>query len=498
MTKQHLNMWVLILTFSYLDISVWAAIGIGYSDPFTIDRRVEPIVSNLEPIFGAPRGGDTVTVKGDKFYSGLTTVKLGGISINPIIKSETELHFETPGGDIGLVDLEIFNPKGISTKLSKAFKYQAPVVEKVEVKADVDTLVANGVSNTQITFRLLDQFGDLVTNETISLLANRGAISAQSNNKDGTYVATYTSGQTPGKATVTVVTTTNGKLGEIELTLVPRQVSAEKSTVTLTKNWAIIGQEGPTLAVKLVDKQGLVMEGLVVEAKVEPVGDVTVSIAQPTDLEGLTQLRIQSSVIGQRIVTLSVGEITLSSEAKIRFTSNQVTSVLVDVNRTQKVGKLVTATITLENVNRFPVSGQRVEVLVAPNAGVTVTQPTQNSDAQGKLKAELFSQTAGLKKLKFRWNDSLLEDSTTIIFQADSVDKLKMMRLEKTSLRPGTPTILVVSVTDQYNNPLKEIPVRLKTNLGQIGSITDKEDGTYLNHSCDLIQVMEWHCQAGL
>ena len=90
----------------------------------------------------------------------MTTVKLSGKAINPVsIKSETELSFKTPADSAGLVDLEVFNPDGISSKLSQAFKYEVPIVKMVEVKAAADTLVANGVASTQITIRLLDQNG---------------------------------------------------------------------------------------------------------------------------------------------------------------------------------------------------------------------------------------------------------------------------------------------------------------------------------------------------
>ena len=108
---------------------VWSASHTGYSGVVTIDRRVKPAVTSLEPSAGTTKGGTTVTVKGDKFYTGLTTVKLAGKAISPVsVKSETELSFKTPAGSAGLVDLEVFNPDGISVKLSQAFKYEAPIV----------------------------------------------------------------------------------------------------------------------------------------------------------------------------------------------------------------------------------------------------------------------------------------------------------------------------------------------------------------------------------
>ena len=469
-----------ILTLLAVMTQVWSASHTGYSGMVTIDRRVKPVVTSLEPSAGSTKGGTTVNVKGDKFYAGLTTVKLSGKAINPVsIKSEMELSFKTPADSAGLVDLEVFNPDGISSKLSQAFKYEVPIVKMVEVKATADTLVANGVASTQITIRLLDQNGELVTDETVNLLADRGAIAAQAiNNKDGTYTATYKSSQTFGLANITAATTTGDKLGKVELTLTQRQVSAEKSTVSLDRNWAMIGQEGAVLTVKVVDKQGLVMEGQTVTAEVEPAEKATVGIAKTTDKQGETQLRIQSVTAGDRKITVQVGEVVLTSTASVKFTSNQVENVLINAGGVRKVGELITVSLTLQNAAKLPVSGQRVQVVVEPEAGVTLTQPTQDSDVHGKLEAKLFSQTAGLKMLKVRSGDTTLENSAAITFQAGAVEKVKITA-GKTWMMPGTNTILTVTVTDQYDNALKGESVKLTSTLGQVGTITDNEDGTY-------------------
>ena len=242
----------------------WSATGIGYSDPFTIDRRVKPVIDSLQPTAGSTKGGITVTVKGDKFYSGLTSVKLDNQTVPAVsIQSESELSFELPAGNAGLVDLEILNPNGVSSQLSQAFKYEAPLVETVRVTLAQDSLVANGQATTQVTVKLLDQHGSVVVDETVNLLADRGQVSQQAkNNQDGTYTATYTVSQTIGTATITAVTSTGGKVGTASLELEPRQVSAAKSVVGQTSKWALIGPTGAKLQVKVLDQQGLPLSGL--------------------------------------------------------------------------------------------------------------------------------------------------------------------------------------------------------------------------------------------
>ena len=125
--------------------SGWTEIAIGYSDPFTIDRRVKPVITNIEPTAGATKGGTLVTVEGDKFYAGQTTVKLNQQSITSVtISSATQLSFKTPASNAGFVDFEVFNPNGVSAKLSQAFKYEAQTVKTVTVTPASQSLVASG------------------------------------------------------------------------------------------------------------------------------------------------------------------------------------------------------------------------------------------------------------------------------------------------------------------------------------------------------------------
>ena len=67
----------------------------------------------------------------------------------------------------------------------------------------------------------------------VNLVADKGQLAEQAtNNKDGTYSATYTAASSPGEVTIQAITSTSGKLGTVDLTLTPRQLSADKSKVS--------------------------------------------------------------------------------------------------------------------------------------------------------------------------------------------------------------------------------------------------------------------------
>ena len=192
------------------------------------------------------------------------------------------------------------------------------MVTTVEIKAEAEWLTANGVSTTLITVKLLDQHLEPVSDETVNLVADRGTIPSTAKNEDGgTYTATYKSGLKPGDATITAVTTTTGKAGNLILTLKEQQVSAQKSTVSLDKNWATIGVDTATVKIQIVSEQGLPVTGKTIVAKVDPDQEVTVGSAKPTDEEGRTKVDLTSTTTGQRTVTVSVGQVVLESKPTI-------------------------------------------------------------------------------------------------------------------------------------------------------------------------------------
>ena len=460
--------------------SAWTKIGIGYSDPFTIDRRVKPVITGLEPPVGSTKGGTIVTVEGDKFYAGQTTVKLNQQSITSVtISSATQLSFKTPASNAGLVDFEVFNPNGVSAKLSQAFKYEAQTVKTMTVTPASQSLVANGTATMTVVVSLLDQSDQPIADETVNLLADRGTVSPQAiNNKDGTYTAAYKASQTAGMATITAVTNTTGKVGEAQLTLTARKVSAHKSTAALGSKWAMIGGEGAKLSVKVLDQQGLAMADQTVTVVLEPADNAIVTKAASTDAAGQTRLTIQSTQEGERQITVKVGDTFLKESLSVNFTSSQVTAAEIMAGGLKQVGELVKVKVTLLNADTLPVTGQKMELIVEPATGVIITQPQKGSDGQGQLEIELLSQKAGLKTVKIKVGESILDNSAAIIFQAGPVDKVKI-NADKGSLLPQQTAVLTITVTDQYDNPLKGNPVEIESTLGQVSAMTDKEDGTY-------------------
>ena len=101
-------------------------------------QYVEPLVANtLSPGEGSVNGGTTVTIRGKGFRPGLgnLAVTFGGIPADPeqikVIDTET-VQVVTPGGSIGVVDVEVSLSDGQVATLEGAFRYLQPIQSNIE------------------------------------------------------------------------------------------------------------------------------------------------------------------------------------------------------------------------------------------------------------------------------------------------------------------------------------------------------------------------------
>jgi hypothetical protein len=88
-----------------------------------IKTGASPVITSITPNTGSTVGGDTVTITGDNFKSGLT-VKFGGKEAESVIvKSYKEITVITPPHEAGKVDIIVFNSDGAQGVLAGGFTY---------------------------------------------------------------------------------------------------------------------------------------------------------------------------------------------------------------------------------------------------------------------------------------------------------------------------------------------------------------------------------------
>ncbi|MFK4791795.1 IPT/TIG domain-containing protein [Microbacterium sp. ZW T5_56] len=112
------------------------------SDPATFTYYDVPVIGDggpgtdgLNPSFGPVAGGTSVTVTGENFVDGESSVTIGGTVIAPAevtVASETELSFTTPAHAAGPVDVTVTTPGGTSNAQTFTY-YDQPVIGDPEI-----------------------------------------------------------------------------------------------------------------------------------------------------------------------------------------------------------------------------------------------------------------------------------------------------------------------------------------------------------------------------
>ncbi len=85
-----------------------------------------PTASSMSPTTGTASGGTSVTVTGNNFEDGLTTVLIGGnlVAADDInVISKTSLSFSTPAHAAATVTVSVTTPTGTSANISGGFVY---------------------------------------------------------------------------------------------------------------------------------------------------------------------------------------------------------------------------------------------------------------------------------------------------------------------------------------------------------------------------------------
>lgn len=102
----------------------WETLGtIAELAPLTQYLYQPVLLTSVSPSIGSVDGGETITVTGQGFVAGSTTVEIGGASAsNVVVSSDTELTCETPSGSSGDADVTV-SVDGVSASLPDSFEY---------------------------------------------------------------------------------------------------------------------------------------------------------------------------------------------------------------------------------------------------------------------------------------------------------------------------------------------------------------------------------------
>lgn len=187
-----------------VDVTVETVSG-GESDPpLAFTYLAQPVASTIDPASGPETGGTVVTITGDNFVPGETSVTIGGILVPAsevtVIDAMT-LEFETPPHDPGVVDVTVETAGGVSDP-PLAFEYiEGGPGQPVTTSIDPSSGPATGGTEVCISGENFVPGETIVHIGTETVPANEVEV-----NVDGTMACFVTPPHAPGVVDVTVET----------------------------------------------------------------------------------------------------------------------------------------------------------------------------------------------------------------------------------------------------------------------------------------------------
>ena len=295
--------------------------------------------------------------------------------------------------------------------------------------------------------------------ETIQLSASSGQIEAEVIYQDEAYQAVYTAGTEVGEVILTAQTS-NGKTASTSLTLQPRQLSIEDSSLSSDKPLVLAdGQDQAQLRLTLIDQQGLPWPGQKVELVVSPAEDTFfLPYSETSNQKGQVTAQLQSLSKGEKVVQAKMGDQLLPYQVKLTLVSAQASNNQIKAVGSAIAGQSVAVTVVLKNEQGVPLPGQPVNLLINPSTGVSLPAEETVTNQQGEAEISFEATSAGVKVITAEVDGQVIEANKLVLITADAVAKLDL-QAEQSTVKVGQNSRLWATFIDQFDNPL---PVEAK------------------------------------
>ncbi|MBD3920384.1 S-layer homology domain-containing protein [Paenibacillus sp. PR3] len=351
------------------------------------------------------------------------------------------------------------------------------------------TLTADGTSQTTVTVALKDAQGNALTNggATIAITATKGAVSAVTDNGDGTYTATLTSPIVVGTSKISAKIGSSVITSTASVQFTPGAPAAATSTVavdhsTLTAD----GTSQATVTVTLKDAHGnAITNG---GASVE-IAATTGTVSAITDQgDGTyTATLTASTTAGSSNISAKINGSAIASTVNVQFVpgspSTATSMVTVDHNSLTADGtSSTTVTIALKDAhgNAITDGGQSVTITAAKG---TVGTVMDHND--GTYTATVTAPTTvGTSTISAKIDNSAIASTTSVHFVpgAPAAVTSTVSVGHSTLKADGTSsTTVTVTLKDAYGNAINSggASVTITATGGTISAVTDHNDGTY-------------------
>ncbi|EFI5721820.1 Ig-like domain-containing protein [Escherichia coli] len=316
-----------------------------------------------------------------------------------------------------------------------------------------DGSVADGSTANTLRARVTDAFGNALAGQTVSVLADNGAMVASTviTGPDGTVEISVTS-QTAGTSAVTA--TINNSSQSQNVTFIADVSTAQIADLVVIKDGSVAdGATANTLRVRVTDAFGNALAGQTVSVMAD--NGAAVASTMTTKPDGTVEISVTSQTAGISVVTASINSSSQSRD--VTFIADIRTAQIADlvVTRDNSVADASTANtlqVKVTDANGNTLAGQTVSVMAGNGATVA---PTVITEPDGTVEISVTSQTAGTSAITASINTSSLSQNVTFIADVSTAKIADLVVTQDGSVADGaTANTLQVKVTDAFGNTL--------------------------------------------
>ncbi|WP_172942341.1 beta strand repeat-containing protein, partial [Escherichia coli] len=288
----------------------------------------------------------------------------------------------------------------------------AQIADLVVIK---DGSEADGATANTLRARVTDAFGNALAGQTVSVLADNGAMVAPTviTGPDGTVEISVTS-QTAGISAVTA--SINSSSQSQSVTFVADIRTAQIADLVVTQDGSVAdGATANTLRARVTDAFGNALNGQTVSVSADNSAMVTPTVT--TQPDGTVEISVTSQTAGVSTVTASINSSSLSRN--VTFVADVSTAKIADLvviqdNSVADGAMANTLRVRVTDAFGNALAGQTVSVLAGNGA---TTAPTVSTEPDGTVEISVTSQTAGISTVTASINSS--SQSRDVTFIAD-------------------------------------------------------------------------------
>ncbi|THK04164.1 invasin [Escherichia coli] len=352
----------------------------------------------------------------------------------------------------------------------------AQIADLVVIK---DGSEADGATANTLRARVTDAFGNALAGQTVSVLADNGAMVAPTviTGPDGTVEISVTS-QTAGISAVTA--SINSSSQSQSVTFVADVRTAQIADLVVIKDGSVAdGATANTLRVRVTDAFGNALAGQTVSVLAD--NGATVAPVVTTQPDGTVEISVTSQTAGVRTVTASINNSSQSRD--VTFIADVRTAQIADlvvikdgVVADGAMANMLRVRVTDANGNTL--GGQTVSVMADNGAAVASTMTTK---PDGTVEISVTSQTAGTSAVTASINSSSQSRDVTFIADIRTAQIADLVVIKDGVVADGAmANMLRVRVTDAFGNALAGQTVSVFAGNGATTAptVTTQPDGT--------------------